>query len=657
MRVFLAALSFASLIALTTTVVGSEEIAVITTDTKQKTVLYRHSHALVIGIDNYTGGWPVLRQARADAMAIAAELDRHGFSVKVVTDSDMVLDKAAIKNLIDDFIYGPGTKPDSRLLIWFAGHGHTIDGEGYIVPQNAPHPEAGPIEHRPLVEAQFRRHSLSLRDFGGYMRETRAKHVLAIFDSCFGGTVFDVTRSATGYDITTAAATGQVRQFVSSGDAEQEVSDDGLFRKLFIDAIDGSDAEADTNKDGLLTATELGRYLTFKVTSYKGSTQTPRYGRMRERALDRGEFVFKLSTGQAVAKAPPKSESFRAPTATASASDPLFARRGSGTSLYFITDRQRDKDPRIVGFTGDRGQKLTVGKTIVRSPTFWDRILSGAASRSSSDTPVFDGLAIVEPEDLLTALPSELDRSLQYPKQVLVYLHGYNVSFDDAFLRGAQLTLRVGFDGPTFVYSWPSTGSIVRYLEDFERANAAGSLFARFIDWLVRRTEVEAVNVIAQGMGGKILLSAVDAWKRADDLTKQKIGHLIFIAPDVDRDVFASSLADRQGVGRSATLYVANNDRALAASKALLGQARAGDLEDGHPLIIKNVETVDISSVGSDFFATGSASPLSNSLALSDVSLVLRGRAKTAGRLPVFERVDTASGSYWRWKGLGSQSR
>jgi hypothetical protein len=43
--------------------------------------LYDNSYALVIGIDNYSAGWPKLGKAVSDANEIAEGLDKKGFDV------------------------------------------------------------------------------------------------------------------------------------------------------------------------------------------------------------------------------------------------------------------------------------------------------------------------------------------------------------------------------------------------------------------------------------------------------------------------------------------------------------------------------------------------------------------------------------------------
>ena len=55
------------------------------------------------------------------------------------------------------------------------------------------------------------------------MREAQSKHVLAVFDSCFSGTVFETARSRVSV-LVDQVVTQKVRQFVSSGEANQEGS-------------------------------------------------------------------------------------------------------------------------------------------------------------------------------------------------------------------------------------------------------------------------------------------------------------------------------------------------------------------------------------------------------------------------------------------------
>ncbi|MGB1422129.1 MAG: caspase family protein [Pseudomonadales bacterium] len=241
--------------------------------------LYQQSYALVIGIDEYTNGWPRLSNAVKDARLVAKALEEKNFSV----DLHENLTSAELAQVFKRFFILKGEQPEARLFVWYAGHGATVDGEGYLVPADAPVIQAG---------SAFKFSSVALRDFGTFMRQSVSKHVYAVFDSCFAGTVFTAQRAMPPAAIT-RATTLPVRQFLTSGDADQTVSDDGQFRDLFIRAITGAE-NSDANGDGYLTASEIGMYLGDRITNLTEAAQTPRYGKLRDRDFDRGDFVFVL---------------------------------------------------------------------------------------------------------------------------------------------------------------------------------------------------------------------------------------------------------------------------------------------------------------------------------------------------------------------------
>jgi hypothetical protein len=243
----------------------------------QRVTLYQKSKALVIGMDHYRGGWPELSNGIKDAEEVAKGLTAQGFEVMLKKD----LKSEELDRTLKNFFVGEGADVDTRLLLWFAGHGYTIRDEGYIVPVDAPSPKA---------DADFREKAISLRRFGEYMREANSRHVLAIFDSCFGGAVFNTARSMPPPAIT-LATTEPVREFISSGEADQQVSDDGTFRRLFLDVLAGKEPDADANHDGYVTGTELGLFLHQKMTNLTYNRQTPRYGKLNALGYDR-DFVF-----------------------------------------------------------------------------------------------------------------------------------------------------------------------------------------------------------------------------------------------------------------------------------------------------------------------------------------------------------------------------
>src|ERR1043166_2890948 len=91
---------------------------------KGKTVqTYDESHALVIGVSRYENDfWGPLPGVEDDVKAVSEELAKQGFAVKVVMNPT----RTKFRDEMDEFIAGPGSKKNNRLLIYFAGHGYTL---------------------------------------------------------------------------------------------------------------------------------------------------------------------------------------------------------------------------------------------------------------------------------------------------------------------------------------------------------------------------------------------------------------------------------------------------------------------------------------------------------------------------------------------------
>ena len=243
---------------------------------------YTYSHALLIGASRYWHAqWRRLPGVERDIDEVAKVFTFHGFTISRLMNPTHVQLHEALRRFATD----QGRRPDSRLVVYWAGHGHTlITGNktklGYLVPVDAPSPGVN--------NAGFREKAYSMESMQQLSREIEARHVLFLFDSCFSGTIF-LSRSG-DMETVDANAASPVRQFISSGDESQRVPDDSIFRRQLVTAL--SSQQADTNGDGLITGTELGAFLGRTVSQMSDGLQTPVWGKIRDPNLQVGEFLF-----------------------------------------------------------------------------------------------------------------------------------------------------------------------------------------------------------------------------------------------------------------------------------------------------------------------------------------------------------------------------
>jgi hypothetical protein len=253
--------------------------------------LYKDYYALVVGVSDYAH-WPKLRNAANDARQVASGLKELGFEVKLVLDPSY----AEMRSALRDLAYTMGIEQQRGLLFYFAGHGETLelaDGTqlGFIIPRDCP------LKSNDALG--FDSKAISMNEIESTALKVKSKHLLMVFDSCFSGSLFYVDRSPPA-DITEKSAR-PVRQFITAGEAEEQVPDQSVFKVVFLQGIKG---EADLNADGYVTGSELGMHLETMVVRYSKGDQHPKYGKINNPKLDKGDFVFVPAAKTAALPAP-----------------------------------------------------------------------------------------------------------------------------------------------------------------------------------------------------------------------------------------------------------------------------------------------------------------------------------------------------------------
>lgn len=220
-------------------------------------------------------------------------------------------------------------------------------------------------------------------------------------------------------------------------------------------------------------------------------------------------------------------------------------------------------------------------------------------------------------------------------KDAFVFIHGYNMSFERAAIRTAQLTYDLGFKGAPILYSWPSKGSLLGYLADEDAVDETTADFKHFLEDVANNTGASVVHVVAHSMGNRAALPALSQLAGDTHFPNfAKFSTIVFAAPDVDRDVFVNAIAQIRKPQTKITLYVSQHDQALNASHFLFHkELRAGE-GGSHTIVLPGMDTVDVSQISAD--ALGHSYYGNNSNVVRDLLEFFRGKiAPRPGLTPV----------------------
>src|SRR5262245_24638582 len=335
--------------------------------------------------------------------------------------------------------------------------------------------------------------------------------------------------------------------------------------------------------------------------------------------------------------------------------------------VFYGTDRGREPRGASTGYGNERARRLELGRALItvpkahqlpniERPWVYRLPFTQIVLHSEPEDPrqhfTLKDVRPLSKEEFLKLIHERLEASSIYKDHALVFVHGFNTSFEYALYRTAQIAYDIKFDGAPMLYSWPSMGSLTLhdYSHDRESSGQAEPYLREFLELVARDTGAKSVSIIAHSMGNQLLLPALRDLKRMApaDIT---ISQVILAAPDVDRDAFVNIAHELAGISRGVTMLAASNDIALDISRRFWGGVpRAGDVPPGGPIVTEGIDTIDITAVSTKVFALNHSGYADTSALLSDIQLLIQtGERPPDKRVPILERVKTAKGDYWRY--------
>lgn len=243
---------------------------------------------------------------------------------------------------------------------------------------------------------------------------------------------------------------------------------------------------------------------------------------------------------------------------------------------------------------------------------------------AAGDTVKFEAVRSLQAWEAAEGIRAQLARSRQ--RDLLLFVHGFNVDFESALIRTAQVAYDMPFNGAVVAYSWPTQGGVTKYRGD-EQINADSvQPFADFLRFLIAAVPPDTrINIVAHSMGNRIVMQGIG---KLPAVGAPPLAQVALCAPDVGVSDFQRWIPSVLAQTQRVTLYASSGDSALRTSKWLHREPRAGDADP--PLVIRGLETIDCSDIDFDFM--GHSYYSSNVDVLSDLFAVIKQQQRADQR-------------------------
>jgi esterase/lipase superfamily enzyme len=346
--------------------------------------------------------------------------------------------------------------------------------------------------------------------------------------------------------------------------------------------------------------------------------------------------------------------------------------QGPGMELLYATDRAAIETPQGSTYGHDRSRRLAFGvatvtvspekpwKVLIADSTRAERLAdyelrpTGCRQLGSFDPllhqvePSENGVRMAdaavsnfgEQQQKLQGLLAE--RLAQAPdKDVYVFIHGVNNTFEDSLLRAAEVWHFLGRSGVPVVYSWPAGyGGIRGYAHDRESGEFTVFHLKYFLQMVAHCPGVERIHLVTHSRGADVAITALRELhigyqaQGKDTQAELKLENLVLAAPDLDEDVFLQRFVAENllRAARRTTIYTSPHDTAIEladlvfASKRRLGTLAPRDLSPKVRQALAKLPNLQLIECKVTNYSTSHDYVFAHPAALSDLILVLRDR-------------------------------
>lgn len=272
--------------------------------------------------------------------------------------------------------------------------------------------------------------------------------------------------------------------------------------------------------------------------------------------------------------------------------------------ILIATTRERADLPSEM-FSGERAQSLNFAAIDVSIPTSHkpgrvERPRRGAADPKRHIVAINPAI-LAGSDEFTTELKTAIASRSAGERDILVFVHGFNTSFDEGVYRFSQIVHDSGFTGVPVLFTWASRGNALDYFYDRDSATAARDGLETTLK-IAAGTGAGRVHLMAHSMGNWVAMETLRQLRIGGDTNLGgKLGEVILASPDVDVDVFKSQMRRLGPPDKPYTMLVSSDDRALLLSERLAGnKPRLGNYVEDREIADLGITVINVTKVSAD---------------------------------------------------------
>ena len=289
--------------------------------------------------------------------------------------------------------------------------------------------------------------------------------------------------------------------------------------------------------------------------------------------------------------------------------------------VFFATNRALGQG----GFNYDRSAQMAYGRTNVSVPPFHKRgkIEYPGDIRNPLREFGHDKLMLSKGQsDFVLQINARLANKPAGKRDVVVFVHGYNNTFDEALYLNTQLLHDASKNYLPVMFTWPSRGKGTGYLRDKDSVLYSRAAFESLLTQM-QNSNAESFTVIGHSIGSLLIMETMRQNAIRKSTSWSKLRSVILVAPDIDRDLFNQQVRDMNGFKKPLFVISSEDDILLRVSNAIAGgDLRLGAAESEDEIGVDGV-TIKSVTYANDKFSTNHMTAFQKSEILDYIGSIL----------------------------------